>query len=99
MATKTNYNMDRMDIDILSAFVMTDEEGKRIVFNKAISGLTIVEVIQYLSENEINRSHTTVRRHMMKLLENDYISKGLASWKADTFFITSKGEDALAGNI
>lgn len=94
------YKIDRVDFYILTAFRAEDKDGETtITLNKPIDGITISEIMEYLATMNIVKSRRTIYLHLGKLVKEGYVSKGIVSNHADTYYVTNKGQQALEGEI
>jgi DNA-binding PadR family transcriptional regulator len=75
------------------------DEDNIITLNKPIDGITITEIMEYLSGVDIIKSRRTIYLHLNKLTQDGYTAKGIVSNHADTYYITDKGVKVLKGEL
>jgi DNA-binding PadR family transcriptional regulator len=92
------YRIDRLDFYILTAFKIEDEDSI-ITLDKPIDGITISEIMEYLSTMNIIKNRRTIYLHLNKLTQDGYTAKGIISNHAYTYYITDKGVKVLKGEL
>lgn len=80
--------MNRTDVTIMVALDTGNADSPQF-------GLTIAELMEYISENGAEKSRMTVYRRLRGLVSCGYINKGVIDNHADTFYIEEKGKNFL----
>jgi hypothetical protein len=88
------YEIDRTDLNILTAFAADD-----VALDNPTYGITIPEIMNYLKSIQLEKSRKTIYLHVSKLVSMGYINKGIVCWRADTYYITPKGQKILKGEL
>ena len=76
--------MDRLDIWILSV----------LEYNGADNYLVAMSISEILQE-ERDTTRISLYKHLKKLMKNKYVAIGPKDNKADSYYITEKGQEAL----
>ena len=76
--------MDRLDIWILSV----------LEYNGADNYLVAMSIGEILQE-EHDTTRISLYKHLKKLVKNKYVANGPKDNKADSYYITGKGQEAL----
>lgn len=92
------YEINRTDFQILMAFKINDEDGTSFL-DRPTEGITISEIADYFKEVGVDKTRKTIYRHLGRLVETNYLAKGIMSHRADSFYITEKGQRALRGEV
>ena len=83
--------MNRTDILLLVALASNNADSP-------CYGLSITEIMDYITENGCTKTRMTVYRRIKRLVSIGYVAKGVLDDHADTFYILDTGKDFLKGS-
>lgn len=78
-----NYDLNRTDVTIMQALYSAGAENFAV-------GMTITELIDELKELGMVKTRLTIYRRMQRLVETEYLAKGILEDHADTYYVTPK---------